>query len=322
MSELDRAKDIFEITSNTMEGYMEDKVKAVVYGSFVADALALGPHWVYNTNVIDKKFGVVDRYFAPLTSYHKGKQAGDLTHYGDQMLLLLESVAVTSIFDLERFTQDWQAFMNSYDGYFDQATKATMQNMANGWEYPDCGSKSQELGGAARIAPLVVAHHTDLQQLVASARTQTTLTHNNPTVINGAEFFARVVYNVLGGSKPTEAMTAAREAVADLGIVADWLSDGLESKSLDTRQTIADFGQMCEIEAAFPATIHLIAKYEDNFKQAMIANVMAGGDSASRGMLTGMVLGAYHGMAAIPEPWLAGLNNIDRINACMSRMAG
>ena len=296
---------------------MQDKVKAIVCGSFVADALALGPHWVYNANVIDKKFGIVDRFFDPLTSYHKGKHAGDLTHYGDQMLVLFESVAATSGFNLERFTNDWQSFMDSYDGYFDQATKATLENMANGWEYPDCGSKSRDLGGASRIAPLLVAHHADLERLVASARTQTALTHNNPTVISGAEFFARVVHQVLGGLKPTEAIGAAKKDVADLGILADWLSEGLESRSLDSRQTIADFGQMCEIEAAFPATIHLIVKYEDNFKQAMIANVMAGGDSASRGMLTGMVLGAYHGMTGIPESWLADLKSIDRINACL-----
>ncbi len=173
---------------------MEDRVKAAVCGSFAADALALGPHWVYNANVIDKKFGVVDRFLDPLTSYHKGKQAGDLTHYGDQMLVLLESVAATSGFNLDQFTNDWRGFMDSYDGYFDQATKATLENMANGWEYPDCGSKSHDLGGAARIAPLVVAHHADLERLVESARTQTALTHNDQTVISSAEFFARVVH--------------------------------------------------------------------------------------------------------------------------------
>ena len=299
---------------------MEDNVRAAVYGAFVGDALSLGPHWVYNTNVIDKKFGIVDHYLDPMTSYHKGKHAGDMTHYGDQMLLLLESVTAATGFDLERFTDDWKAYMDSYKGYLDQATKATLQNMANGWEYPDCGSKSEDLGGAARIAPLVVAHHANLQQLIEAARAQTTLTHNNPTVISGAEFFARVVVNVLGGLKPSDAMTAVQEAMADLGVVGDWLSEGLETSGLDSRQTIADFGQMCEIEAAFPATIHLIAKFEDDFKQAMIANVMAGGDSASRGMLTGMVLGAYHGTAAIPESWIAELNSIDTINVCLSRL--
>ena len=300
---------------------MEDKIKAAVYGAFVADALSLGPHWVYNTNVIDKKFGIVDRYLDPMTSYHKGKQAGDMTHYGDQMLVLLESLAAASGFDLEKFTGDWQSFMDTYTGYFDQATKATLQNMANGWEYPDCGSKSTDLGGAARIAPLVAVYPSDLAQLIEAARAQTKLTHNNRAVIAGAEFFARVVAAVLGGSKPTEAMAAAGAEVAERDALEDWLAEGMDSRSLDSRPTIADFGQMCEIEAAFPATVHLIAKYEDNFKQALIANVMAGGDSASRGMLTGLVLGAYHGTAAIPDAWIAELSSLDRINASLSRLA-
>jgi ADP-ribosylglycohydrolase len=53
---------------------MKEKIEAAVWGSFIADALALGVHWVYNTRVIDKKFGRVDGYQDPLTSYHKGKK--------------------------------------------------------------------------------------------------------------------------------------------------------------------------------------------------------------------------------------------------------
>ena len=71
----------------------DNRIKAAVIGAFVADALSLGVHWVYNTGVIDKKLGRVEHYYDPLTSYHKGKKAGDFTHYGDQMLVLLESVS-------------------------------------------------------------------------------------------------------------------------------------------------------------------------------------------------------------------------------------
>ena len=84
---------------------MKDRINAMILGSFVADALSLGVHWVYNTNVIDKKFGRVDRYLDPLTSFHKGKKAGEQTHYGDQMLVLMESVETDSGFDLENFAR-------------------------------------------------------------------------------------------------------------------------------------------------------------------------------------------------------------------------
>ena len=79
---------------------------------------------------------------------------------------------------------------------------------------------------------------------------------------------------------------------------------GLSSVAQNSRLAISDFGQMCEIPAAFPGVIHLIAKYETDLKTALVENAMAGGDSAGRGLLVGMVLGAYLGLDAIPPEWL------------------
>lgn len=53
--------------------------------------------------------------------------------------------------------------------------------------------------------------------------------------------------------------------------------------------------------------VHLIAKYEDNLEEALVQSVMAGGDSAARGMAVGTVLGARLGDESIPGQWLSGL---------------
>jgi len=39
----------------------------------------------------------------------------------------------------------------------------------------------------------------------------------------------------------------------------------------------------------------------------LVENVMAGGDSAARGLIVGMLLGAYLGMEAIPQEWLTDM---------------
>ena len=296
---------------------MTDKRKAMLLGSFIGDALALGVHWVYNTHVIDRKFGVVDQYVDPLTSYHSGKSKGDFTHYGDQMLVLLRSLEAKAGFDLDHFANAWRSFFDSYNGYFDQATKATLQNLADGKDFKTCGSPSDDLGGASRIAPLVYACPYDLPELILAARLQTALTHRTDSVIDSAEFFSRVTIKVLDGTAPGEAIADTVETHYKGRILERYVSLGKKSTQKDTREAIAEFGQMCEIEAAFPATIHIILKHEKNFKQALVENIMAGGDSAARGMLAGMILGAHHGMEAIPVEWLEGLTQRDAIATCM-----
>lgn len=297
---------------------MKLKTKGMVMASFVADSLALGAHWVYNTHVIDRKFGRVEHLEKPLgKSYHGTKDAGDFTHYGDQTLVLLESVVECSGFDLTRFSQSWSNLFESYDGYFDNATKETLENFAAGRKPESSGSDSTDLAGAARIAPIVYTYREDLETMIAASRAQTAMSHNNPLVVESAEFFTRVLWYVLKGSAPTAAMERVCKEELKEDTLGEWVDAGLKSMDADTRSAIDSFGQACEIDMAFPSTVHLIAKYENDLKASLIENVMAGGDSASRGMLAGMVLGAHLGYDAIPETWLSELNKTGRITGLL-----
>lgn len=292
--------------------------KAAVVGSFVADALSLGVHWVYNTGVIDKKFGRLEQYVDPLTSYHKGKHAGDFTHYGDQMLVLLEAVNGKGAFDANHFARLWHDFFSNYDGYFDQATKTTLENMAAGNDLTKSGSTSDDLAGASRMAPLVSVYADNLDNLVQSARAQTAITHNDDRVIESADFFSRTVFAVLNDQAPISAIEATLNASFVDSPIAPLITMGLESRDRDTRETIAEFGQMCSVEAGLPCAIHLIARYADDYKTAMVENAMAGGDSSARGMMAGMILGAAHGLAAIPDPWISGMTAGEQINTLLN----
>ncbi|MBW2539589.1 MAG: ADP-ribosylglycohydrolase family protein [Deltaproteobacteria bacterium] len=297
---------------------MKVKAKGMVMASFISDSLALGAHWVYNTHVIDRKFGRVEHLEKPLgKSYHGTKDAGDFTHYGDQTLVLLESVVECSGFDLIRFSQSWRSLFESYDGYFDNATKETLENFAAGSRPESSGSGSTDLAGAARISPIVYTYPEDLETMISASRAQTSMSHNNSLVVESAEFFTRVLWQVLRGSTPTAAMERVCGEELNEDTLCEWMDAGLKSKDVDTISAIADFGQACEIDMAFPSTVHLIAKYENDLKACLIENVMAGGDSASRGMLAGMVLGAHLGYGAIPETWIGELNKADKINGLL-----
>lgn len=293
---------------------MGEKINAMVLASLAADSLALGVHWIYNTNVIDKKFGRVETYLKPeRPTYHPTKARGEFTHYGDQTMILLESVSKCTGFDLDDFSQRWQNFFKKYDGYFDSATKATLENIKSGKHPTEAGSGSDDLAGAARIAPLLSVYRDDPEKLVASAAAQTAFTHNNTQVIRSAEFFSIVAHQILEGTSPVAAIEHARKEKFSSDPFTEWIEMGLQSVDQDTRQSIQNFGQMCETAAAFPGVIHLIAKYENDLKHALVENVMAGGDSAGRGLIVGMLLGAYLGMDTLPQSWLTDMKAYPQI---------
>ena len=302
---------------------MTTHAKAMVLASFAADALALGAHWIYDTNLIDEKIGRPDRFLKPEPpTYHGNKDAGEFTHYGDQTLTLLESLAAASGFDLQVFAKRWRNLFDGYDGYFDGATKKTLQNLDSGADAAVAGSHSDDLAGAARIAPVVYCYRQDSENLIGAVRAQTALTHNQPHVVDAAAMFAQITFDVLTGTSPREAISKVGSDPATDAVFGAWLSRGIESADRDTRDAIGLFGQMCEIEAALPATVHLIAKYENSLSEALIENVRAGGDSAGRGLLVGMVLGAYQGMDALPSHWLTEMKAHDQIIDLIGQLDG
>ena len=294
---------------------MTTPAQAAVLVSLAADALSLGAHWFYDTAEIDRRFGRVEGLLAPPPdSFHAGKERGAFTHYGDQALVLLESVAACKGFAADDFAHRWQELFNAgYRGYVDKATSATLENLQRGLAPEQCGSTSTDLGGAARIAPLLWWYRQDRDELLEAVRVQTAMTHNNPAVLAGAAFIARTAWSVLAGAAPQAALEAAlEEGVADIDLDIR-LRSALESAGKDTRTVIGRFGQMCGIASALPGAVHLICSYADDPRTALIENVQAGGDSAARGLVAGLVLGAGHGVDAVPGGWLTGMQRYDRL---------
>ncbi len=300
---------------------MADNARTMVFAAFAADALALGAHWIYDTRRIDATIGRIRDFQKPQPpTYHPARERGELTHYGDQTLVLLRSIAECRGFEESAFSREWQELFRAYDGYVDGATRQTLANLAGGNLPAAAGSSSEDLAGAARIAPLVYVYRDDPERLVEAARRQTALTHNHPRVIAAAEFFARAACHALHGVPARQALERAADEAPLPVEMLEWVDLGLRSTGSDTRATILEFGQMCEMAAAFPATVHLIASYEKRLEEGLIENVMAGGDSAGRGLITGMLLGAEGGAAALPRRWQEGLRAGEVISRLLNRI--
>ncbi|ROQ92327.1 ADP-ribosylglycohydrolase family protein [Desulfosoma caldarium] len=303
---------------------MDEKRQGMLWAAFAADALALGAHWIYDPKAIQERFGRLERYVTPgPNSYHPGKSAGDFTHYGDQMLVLLESVAACRArFDLQDFASRWRKLFANYTGYVDKATKGTLQRFAEGYGPEASGSASTDLAGAARIGPILYAMPDDPQACVAAARAQTAMTHNNAMVVEAAAYWTVVTQEVLVGKHPQDALESALQKLSLPELFASWVRHGLESASMETEAAVLDFGQSCAVDGALPSVVHCIARYAEDLREGLIQNVMVGGDSAGRGLLVGMVLGAHHGLRAIPQEWIEALRAGPKIRTLMEQIDG
>jgi ADP-ribosylglycohydrolase len=282
--------------------------KGLLLGSILADAFSLGGHWIYDVEKLKSEFGEYNDLHDPLPeSFHKNRKMGEHTHYGDQTLLLLEYIAEKVDFNEDEFREYWANHMKKYDGYMDHATKETLEKIEDGERW---GSGSSDMAGASRIAPLIYCFSEE--KGIEYSKIQTKITHNNDRVILAAEYFARVAYMVLGGADPDRAMEEVCTFMGNKWIIEN-LKEAKESLDLDTTEVIKRLGQSCGIEGAFPSTLHLILKYFNDYEQAMIENVMAGGDSAARGLIAGMIIGAYS-ENSIPKKWLVEMSSLERVN--------
>ena len=190
-----------------------NKLLATLWGSFVGDALSLSSHWVYNPKKIERDFGRITEILSPQSNkYHSNKSLGDFTHYGDQALLLLRSLAETAgAFDLDVFKKIWETSWDDYPGYIDGATKATLENLAAGAANDSAASGSNDLAGASRIAPIIFSSiaNGDSSSVIESAMRQTAFSHGDMQVVESAQFFTSLAIDLVSGSDIASSLTKA-----------------------------------------------------------------------------------------------------------------
>lgn len=252
-----------------------------VYGSLIADALALGAHWICDQEELRRDFGRVTDFLDPREdSYHPSKKRGQQTHYGDQALTLMESIKSRGRFDVSGFAQDWPRMWDGYPDYFDQATKETMKHL-NAGTPTEAASMSNELGGAARIAPLLALMSGDpVESAVAAARAQTALTHGSQIAGDAAEFLTRIVFAVLAGAQLRARIEQGASATYDELNVRAMLQRVEATRSLELAAAAKSLGLACPVPQALPTLLMLLDRCGDDFETALIENANAGGDNA------------------------------------------
>lgn len=275
------------------------KIKQLILTSLISDSYSLGAHWVYDEKQLTNSDINWEGLNNPLSVWHKGKLAGDFTHYGDQTYWLYKFLEDKESFDENEYLKYWQVKIASYGGYIDGATRQTLENIKN--NVVPSGSDSSDLSIIGRITPLLLVSKTK-EEFLENVEKFVKLTHNSNKAISASRFFANLLLETLEGNDLNESLEKLK-AQSDTHIQA-LISRGVASKNEDTFQTIREFGPACDIEEGFSGIVHLLSKYT-NLKDMLINNAKAGGDSSARAMIAAAILMSNQSISQIPQNWLA-----------------
>lgn len=188
--------------------------------------------------------------------------------------------------------------MKSYKGYIDGASRSTILNIEDG-KIPS-GSMSSDLSIVGRIAPLLKVSNTK-DEFLENVEKFVKLTHNSIKALETADFFAKLLILVLEGKNIVESILELKESCSES--IKNMIEKAIDSKDEDTIKTIRTFGSACDINGGLIGVIHLLVKYDD-FKEMIINNSKAGGDSSARGMIASIIFMANRDISVIPNAWL------------------
>ena len=277
---------------------MDKQTQNSILAAFSADAYLLGSHWVYDETQLQNLPIDWEQLNAPQAMWHKGKDKGDFTHYGDQTFFLLEYMSQNRFFNKEDFYSFWQNKMSSYNGYIDGATRGALENS---------GSSSSDLSICGRLAPLLI-NAENKEDFLSSVNNLVEITHNSDIAKTASEFFAQLLWE----SKANQDIKGTIQNLkSSYPTLLTWIDEGVNSAQSDTFSVIRDFGPACGIDGGFAGVIHLLS-LEDDFTTLMQKNAKAGGDSSARGMVVAMILGTQDNFKS-NEAWINDINLIKEI---------
>ena len=326
----------------------KDRTVGALLGTFIGDALGLGPHWYYDLDQLKKDYGEwIDNYTTPKAGrYHAGLKAGENSQTGQVVGFLLESLAGLGEYNESDFCLRLDSLIATLDGtpeggrYTDAAMRDVWQGRQAGKKWSMVGSFADTAEAAIRMPVLAVRYYNDFEKLLEFARSNVALTHHDPFIAGRSVAFGLIVAALINGATLETApeMIAAQAEAHGMSLtvpmpeIAD--TDGREVSFYDAvlqpRWSYAAarddavrinppwtacrlFGLACSLDFLLPAAYYFSSRFEDDFELPVLSAINGGGNNMARASLTGALCGAQVGIRGIPERFITGLTNYERL---------
>lgn len=170
-------------------------------------------------------------------------------------------------------------------------------------------------GAAMRVAPVGLLYWDRPDELRKAARLSSMITHAHPLGVEGAVLEATAV-SLAVAADPAEPL----DVPAFVSRLMDSLEDDAYRTRLallgnllqdpgDRRSVVRELGHGIEALNSVPTAIFCFLAHPESFSSTVTYAVSLGGDTDTIACMAGAISGAYLGIDALPEGWLARLEN-------------
>jgi len=302
-----------------------DRFRGALLGTFVGDALGM-PVEGWPRQAIRERFGHRGREVREMMDARLGM--GTYTDDTQMTLALAEALLDSPPGELDldrvahRFAEAFRA-ERGYGGNTRRVLSGIRTALRDGGDWRQVVEQHRPPGGswangaAMRVAPVALAFYPHLGAVARAAEAQAEVTgHTHPVGRSGARLQALAVLTALRHGAEENAIDpdAFLEEVG--GVLPgehrqalDWIAANLEASGEAAARAL---GVSARASESVPAALWAFLSRRDDPEEAIVRAVGLGGDADTIGAMTGALAGALHGAEALPERWVAVLEDGER----------
>lgn len=283
----------------------------VLLGTAVGDALGVP----FETKLANYEPLVAWDGQSYLGSEHHRLKPGQYSDDTQMSLMVAESLIENHGFnpdDLAERYVDW--IISGRARGYGKTTLLAIQNLVQGKHWSESGiAGSYGNGTAMRSAPFGVYFRNDLQSLVSICKMDSAITHASDEAEAGSIAIGLAAAYAVN-REPDGLLDELWRILPDSKVKSAIYSlDSLiDSPYITPEQALRVIGTKADVRQTVPAALYCFLKF-DNYHDAVLAAIKAGGDTDTTAAIVGALFGAKLGMSSINKDLANGVEESDRL---------
>ncbi len=298
----------------------QDRVRGVIFGQAVGDALGLGTEFLTKRKVTSYyPLGLTNFDQFVIDAHREKWQPGEWTDDTDQMLCILDSVLENDSLDILDIANRFHSWAFSGGRGLGQTVRAVLTHPhflkdpheAAKSVWHESNGYAAANGAVMRTSALGVYKYNSPEQLISNTETVCKITHFDPRCVASCIAVTQAIGKMIQGEERIESLL--REVFSVASPYDERVLECLDLASMEDISCLQlDSGGIGYTLKATAAAFWSL-KHCDSFDNGIVAVINEGGDADTNGAVAGALLGARFGYSGIPERLTKNLIGHERL---------